>query len=134
MKRYHSYHLESEKSKLVAGMVQAIHVASPSGGFLKPVEDDEDSTPVRFESMSLKEAHTQTEQVMKDAIHDLSTQESRKDEWDQLCWPPMMLLGPLTKPTTLPLEMSVQQHLVLQRLEAGFEGSVEELVMGTVIK
>ena len=137
MKRYHSYQLESEKSQLVAGMVQAIHVACPcSGGFLTPVVDGtEETSPVRYESMSWKEAHAQTDQVMKDAIHDLSTQVSRKEEWDELCRPPMMLHDlSLTKPTFLPLEMSVQQHLVLQRLEAGFEGSVEELMMGTVLK
>lgn len=123
MKRYKTSPSPSEKTIVVSGIVHAIRNACPSGGFLKLVGD---KSPIqRYESLGWNLSHAKTGHAMRNMIDQL-----KDDEKAALRTPPTTL-EPLTKSNDLPLDMSVQQHLVLRRLEAGFDGSVEDLLFGT---
>lgn len=107
--------------------MQAVNDACPSGGFLRPLDGPGSK---RFESLGSVASHEKTGHAIRDLISHMRKDEKRTEEWAKFNEVPKPL-QPMRAPNVLPLEMSNQQLLVLQRLEMGFDGPLEELLQGT---
>ena len=122
LKRYYEAESKADKSLVVSGLVQAIRESCPSGGFLKL-----DSKRNVWLSVGGRETREKAGHCFRDMIAAIRDDNRKKDQLDLLT-APKSCEHPLRKPKTTFTLMTSQQQLVLQRLESGFEGSVQDLL------
>ncbi len=122
LKRYFEAESKSEKSTVVAGLVQAIRESCPSGGFLKM-----DAKRNVWLSVGGRETREKAGHCFRDMIAAIREDDRKADQYAILT-APKPCERPLQKPNNMPTAMTPQQLLILQRLESGFDGSVEELL------
>ena len=122
LKRYYEAESKADKSLVVSGLVQAIRESCPSGGFLKL-----DSKRNVWLSVGGRETREKAGHCFRDMIAAIRDDNRKKDQLDLLT-APKSCEEPLRKPKTTFTLMTSQQQFVLQRLESGFDGSVDELL------
>lgn len=122
LKRYFEAESKADKSLVVSGLVQAIRESCPSGGFLKM-----DSKKNVWLSVGGRETREKAGHCFRDMLAAIREDNRRRDQYSILT-APNACERPLTRPNIIPTAMTPQQQAILQILESGFDGSVEELV------
>eukprot|EP00934_Nitzschia_sp_Nitz4_P002517 Nitzschia sp. Nitz4//scaffold4_size323378//57938//58859//NITZ4_000627-RA/size323378-snap-gene-0.403-mRNA-1//1//CDS//3329553300//2507//frame0 len=125
LKRYYEAEVKADKSMVVAGLVQAMREACPSGGFLKI--DPKRKAEQGWISVGGRETREKVGHCLRDMIASMREDPRRKDQLEVL--QASKVCSRPRKRVRLPVSMSEQQKSILRKLEAGFDGSSLELLI-----
>lgn len=123
LKRYYEAASKTDKSMAVAGLVKAVRAACPSGGFLK-----QDVKSGRFISVGGRETREKVGHCLRDMIASMREDPRRAEEFKTLQSNMVNYAIKKNSQVSKPMDMSEEQKNILQKLESGFEGTVQELL------